>query len=50
MLDLWTLLRRCPCGAAQSAQVWGDIVEVGKLDHTRADSDELTALRRMAGL
>lgn len=50
LLDIWTLLRRCPCGAAQSAQFMGDIVDVAKLDHTTAQTDELNALRRMAGL
>jgi hypothetical protein len=50
-VDVWTLLRRCDCGAAGSAQVVGDVVEVAKLDHTKVvDNEEINALRKMAGL
>jgi hypothetical protein len=50
-LDLTTLIRRCGCGACQTAQVIGDVLAVARtVDTSPVQSEELNALRRMAGL
>lgn len=49
-LQITTLIRRCDCGAVKSAQVMGDPIEAASLLTQDKQSDELAALRRMAGL
>lgn len=49
-LQLTQLIRRCDCGAVQSAQVLGDPIAAAQYVTTDKQSEELSALRRMAGL
>ena len=50
MVAITQLVRRCRCGAIQSAQVMGDPVDGAALFGAPQKTDELNALRKMAGL
>jgi hypothetical protein len=54
-MQLTQLIRRCGCGAAQSGQIFGDVIlmeGIIQMDHDvpKTTDVELAALRRIVGL